>query len=109
MKKIFLLLCFVILSSCAAAQQPPLKKVIAFVQEKNATTARLHKDGSKYTYIVPAGPFELEKEYVFYVEITGCHDCRARTAKVIRWSMTTAQAQRDQAKDAEDLKNRKIY
>lgn len=110
MKKLLLLFILFSLTGCASAQvdQKPLYRVVAFVQDKGKETARLQPDDSSVSYLVPSGEFENEKEYVFYLEITDCGDCRTRKAIVVDHAITTGQAQRDQEASARELSNRKI-
>lgn len=109
MKKLILLALLFSLTSCNAQriEQLPLTKVNAWVQEKGDEIDKLQPSNPEITYAVPAGDFEADKEYVFWLEV---HQDKGRTRKavVVRYAITTAQAQRDQAKAAEELSNRKI-
>lgn len=109
MKRIFLLLLLLSFTACSAQKidQIPLTKVNAFVQEKGEEVAKLQPSNTRITYSVPTGEFEDEKEYTFWLEVhqtTG----RTRKASVVKYAMTTAQAQRDQAQAAKEVSHRKI-
>lgn len=109
MKKLILLALLLSLNSCFAqkVEQGPLKKVKAWVQEKGDEVDKLQPSDPGITYKVESGAFEADKEYVFWLEV---HETNGRTRKasVVKYAMTTAQAQIDQAKAAEEVSNRKI-
>lgn len=111
MKRIILLLALSCCISCSAQriEQKPLKRVVAYVDEKDGAVARLSPNDPDITYKVPDGDFVLNKEYVFYLDIQDNQKGRVITATVERYAITTGQAQRDQAQCVKELANRKIY
>ena len=109
MKHLILLIALISLTSCAGQkiEQKPLYKQVASVSEIIGERAIL--SAGKYSnYNVPADSLQKFKEYVFYLEIVDCGECTTKKAIVIAWAYTTGQIQRDQAKNANKFKYRKI-
>lgn len=96
-------------TSCGIAQveQAPLVKTNATVHTIIGEEAVLSVS-SDLSYTVPAGVLEVNKEYVFWLEVTGCNNCKNRTANVVAAVYTTSQVQRDQKAASDSLSNRKI-
>lgn len=104
MKKILL---FILLSSFTTYsqknQQEPTK-VVATVQSQIGEVQILQPSNPAVSYVTPAGDQELEKEYVFWLRVNGCYDCRTRQAEIIAFAFTTMQAQKDQEQAAKEVK-----
>jgi len=98
------------LTSCGIAQvEPsPLVKTLGTVHTIIGEQAILQTPNSQISYTVPTGILELEKEYVFWLDVTGCHSCSNRKAVVVGAVYTTGQVQRDQAAMSKKLSNRRI-
>lgn len=109
MKKLLLIAILFSCFSCSAQKVSlaPLTKVIAYVQEKEGEVVRL-QPSSEITYKVPDGDFALGKEYVFWLEVIDSGSGRIKRALVVRYAITTGQAQRDQAAASKSLSNRTI-
>ncbi len=111
MKRILLLLFIPLcLSSCVSAQveQRPLYITNATVQNILGDVAILQPNDYTKSYTVPVDSLELHKEYVFWLDIVDCHNCKTIKAIVVRKAFTTYQVQRDQKKISEELSNRVI-
>lgn len=112
LSKCLLILSLFLITGCAASAQTdmkPLKKVVAYVDKYQGIIRLDPSHNSKITYDVPDGDYEHNKEYVFWLDVMDCHDCRTKKAVVVKYAITTQQAQRDQEKCAKELANRKIY
>ena len=109
MKNILPLLLLFLFTSCGIAQveQAPLFKTNATVHSIIGDQANLVVS-SELSFTVPAGTLEANKEYVFWLDVTGCHTCKNRKAIVAGAHYTGGQIQRDQAATAKELSNRKI-
>lgn len=114
--KNLLLLFFLLLSlnftaqnkyAAAAKRAAQITKTVATVKTVISEQAVLQSRNIFISYQVPAGEFILGKEYVFWLEVTGCEDCPNRTAIVIAYTVTTNQAQRDMGAISERLYNQK--
>lgn len=111
MKKLILLIALSFsVTSCVAQkiEQKPLKKVIAYVDKYEETVRLNPTNDNSVSYLVPDGEYQKNKEYVFWIEIYDCEDCRTVKASVDSFAITTGQAQRDQAEAAKKVSNRKI-
>jgi len=109
MKKVLIILLLLIATSCSGQriEQAPLYRQVASVSDIIGERAIL--SAGKYSnYNVPADSLQKFKEYVFYLEIVDCGECTTKKAIVIAWAYTTGQIQRDQAKNANKFKYRKI-
>lgn len=109
MKKLVLILVTLLFSSCGIAQveQAPLFKTNATVHTVIGEVAILTVS-SDLSFTVPAGTLVKDKEYVFWLDVTGCHTCKSRQANVAAAIYTVGQIQADQKAAAESLSNRKI-
>ena len=111
MKRLILLLALSLsLNSCMAqkTEQKPLYKVVAYVDKTDGVVRLDPTHNSQVSYSVPDGEYVHNKEYVFWLDITDCGDCRTKKAVVDRFAMTTQQAQRDQEAAAKKVSHRKI-
>ena len=110
MKRIILLLALSCCIGCSAqrTEEKPLYKVVAFVDKVDGSVRLDLSHDSSVSYSVPDGEYVHNKEYVFWLDITDCKECRTRKAVVADYAITTGQAQRDQAAASKELSDRKI-
>tara|TARA_B100000953_G_scaffold290249_1_gene275083 strand:- start:2208 stop:2567 length:360 start_codon:yes stop_codon:yes gene_type:complete len=88
-------------------QEDDITKVNAFVDKVENIVILAPTNNSQLNYIVKDGDFEHNKEYVFWLRIKNCDDCRAKKAEVVDFAMTTNQAQRDQQEAYKRIKKLK--
>ena len=112
MKKLLTLL---LLISCSAfGQQKGMKliegyepkpfKIIAHVQSKKGGYATLQPNNPMVSYSAKDTlNIQKEKEYVFWVRLTGCENCRTKDVEILRADLTTFQIQKDQKASREAI------
>lgn len=84
-------------------QEKPIK-VIAHVQSKQGEFVILQPYNSKVSYYSSnTNGLEPEKQYVFWVRIIGCQDCRTKEVEILEADLTSKQAQKDQAEAAKRI------
>ncbi len=96
---------------CASAQveQKPIHKTNATVQYIIGDKAVLQPNDSRISYeVAPDSTLIQNKEYVFWLDIVDCHNCRIIKAVIVDKAFTTYQAQRDQEAISKALANRRI-
>jgi len=111
MKKLILLFALSFsLTSCVGQkiEQKPLYRVIAFVDKTDGVVRLDPTHDSSVSYSVPDGEYVHDKEYVFWLDITDCKDCRTKKAVVETFGITSAQAQRDMEAAASKVSHREI-
>lgn len=110
MKKLLLILLLFSFASCAGQriEQSPLYRHKAIVKNVIGETAVLSLGGYE-TIEVPAGDFEKNKQYMFWLEAIE-KDSKGRITKaiVVKYAMTQEQARKDMETAAKELSNRKI-
>lgn len=106
MKRITILLALSFCISCSAQKtsQKPVYVKVATVTMITGDQALL-STGKTTHYLVPAHQdLEVNKEYVFYLDITDCDKCPTKTAVIVGDpKITTQQAQKDQAAEREKV------
>lgn len=83
-------------------QKQPVK-VVANVQSQIGEIAILQTTDPSVSYKSNAENLELEKQYVFWLRVTGCFDCRTREAEIIKAVLTVNQIQKDQSQAAKEV------
>jgi len=104
MKKVLIILLLLIATSCSGQriEQAPLYKVVAVVDRIAGDETTLHTSGVNY-YAASIPELVEKKKYVFWIEKNG----RGKVS-IVKFALTTDQAQKDQETAASELSNRKI-
>ena len=105
MKKLLPLIFLILISTSCAGQkidQLPIYKVVAVVDRIAGDETTLHTSGVNY-YAASIPELVEKKKYVFWIEKNG----RGKVS-IVKFALTTDQAQKDQETAASELSNRKI-
>jgi len=104
MKKVLIILLLLIATSCSGQriEQAPLYKVVAVVDRIAGDETTLHTSGVNY-YAASIPELVEKKKYVFWIEKNG----RGKVS-IVKFALTTDQAQKDQETASSELSNRKI-
>lgn len=80
-------------------------KVIAHVQSMQGDFVTLQPNNPQVSYsATDTTGLEAEKEYVFWVRLTGCEDCRTKQVEILEADLTVFQIQKDQKTAADRIK-----
>lgn len=115
MKKLLPIIIALISLSCTAQKgmvliegfQEKPEKVIAHVQSKINNHVTLQPYNPKISYVgIDNIGLKTEKQYVFWVVVTGCRECRTKEVKILRADLTSKQVQKDQHKSAAEIREK---
>jgi hypothetical protein len=97
------------------AQQKGMKLIEGYQEKPFKVIAHVQSMKSGYATLQPSNPYisysakdtldiQVEKEYVFWVRLIDCAECRTKDVEILRADFTTFQIQKDQKTSADIIK-----